>query len=95
MAITPTDTQVNLVINNVPDEQTLLAMQQGGLLQANQLYNTPDNSAPIQPVIANPSGTASIDLTKIQIDGTNYNIAGGGGGGASAYFHYFEEVIGE
>lgn len=80
MAITPVDTEVNLVINNVPDEETLLAMQQGGLLQANQLYNTPDNSAPIQPVIANPSGTASIDLTKIQIDGTNYNIAGGASG---------------
>lgn len=47
MAITPVDTEVNLVINNVPDEQTLLAMEQGGLLQANQLYNTPDNSTPV------------------------------------------------
>ena len=34
-------------------------------------------------VEANPSGSASTDLTKIAIGGTNYNIPSGGGGGTT------------
>ena len=34
-------------------------------------------------VAANPTGTDGDDLTRLAIDGTNYNVAGGGGGGVS------------
>lgn len=34
-------------------------------------------------VVANPSGTASTTLTKLEVDGTIYGISGGGGGGST------------
>ena len=34
-------------------------------------------------VVANPSGTATTSLTKLEVDGTIYGISGGGGGGST------------
>ena len=46
-------------------------------------------------VVANPSGTDGNNLTRVTIDGTNYNIASGGGGGGVDTRSEVEALIGD
>lgn len=61
------------------DDQTL---DQGQILKYNGTVWVNDDESGGTTVIANPSGTATVNLTKLQVDNTIYSVSGGGGASA-------------
>lgn len=45
----------------------------------------------VSNVKANPTGSSGDSLTRIQIDGTDYNISGGGGGGSTVIWNQIQD----